>query len=233
MILSTIIHRKITLVFLLTSMTLITNAQFEKPLKKGITILDGKVLPKDFNYDRLNADSIQAVQIFKVDSVTKLTEFAKKYGVETKNGVVVITTRRYERLKNIIRTPDLATKSSVNDEPVLQIVETFPQFPDGQRALYEFIQTNLQYPEVAKAGRIEGRVIVRFIISKQGKVVNPEILKGISPELDQEALRIVGILPDFIPGKQDGSSVNVYYNLAVNFSFSGSALKSERREIPQ
>ena len=95
--------------------------------------------------------------------------------------------------------------------------EIMPVFPGGERLLLEYISRNLKYPvEMQKMG-IQGKVIVRFVVSKEGNVTKTEVIRGVSNELDQEALRVVRSLPKWKPGIQDGVNVSVYYTLPITF----------------
>ena len=97
------------------------------------------------------------------------------------------------------------------------MVEKMPQYPGGDVELLNFIKTNTNYPEAAKAEKIEGRVIVRFIVNKNGNAEDPVILKGVHPLLDAEAIRVISRLKGFSPGSQGGKPVNVYYMVPVQF----------------
>ncbi|MBI5540264.1 MAG: energy transducer TonB [Bacteroidia bacterium] len=92
-----------------------------------------------------------------------------------------------------------------------------PEFPGGQDAMMDFIGTNIRYPTYAKEKGIEGKVFIRFIISKTGKVDSVTVLKGVYPLLDEEAIRVVAKMPDWKPGMQDGKPVNVSFHIPINF----------------
>jgi len=98
------------------------------------------------------------------------------------------------------------------------VVEEMPMFPGGDAELLAFIGENTQYPEVAKENNIQGRVIVRFCVTSTGGVSQVSILKGVDPELDTEAIRVVNSLPKFIPGKQGGQPVPVWYMVPITFT---------------
>jgi len=98
------------------------------------------------------------------------------------------------------------------------VVEQMPLFPGGDAELLKFIGENTHYPDSAKAKGIQGRVIVRFIVNTEGKAEGATILKGVDPLLDAEALRVVGTLPAFTPGKQGGEPVNVWYMVPITFT---------------
>ena len=93
-----------------------------------------------------------------------------------------------------------------------------PMFPGGDAALLKYIAENTIYPDSAKAQNIEGRVIVRFAVTTEGTVSMTSILKGVSPDLDNEALRVVKSLPKFKPGKQGGRVVPVWYMVPITFT---------------
>jgi protein TonB len=114
-----------------------------------------------------------------------------------------------------------AQNQDVNNEAdtIYQQVEEMPLFPDGDKALLDFVSQNTIYPEAAKKNGITGRVIVKFVVEKDGSVSNVEILKGVDPLLDAEAIRVVSTLPDFSsPGKQSGNPVRVQYAIPITFA---------------
>jgi periplasmic protein TonB len=100
---------------------------------------------------------------------------------------------------------------------VFVVVEEMPSFPGGDTEMMTFIYDNIKYPEIAKENNIQGRVILRFCVTYQGKVDQISILKGVDPALDAEAMRVVALLPTWKPGKQGGKPVNVWYSLPINF----------------
>jgi TonB family protein len=112
---------------------------------------------------------------------------------------------------------------STEPEPFV-VVEEMPMFPGGDSTLLKYIATNTKYPEAAKANNIQGRVIVRFCITETGSVDKISVLKGVNPDLDQEAIRVVSTLPAFQPGKQGGKAVPVWYMVPISFALSGNKL---------
>lgn len=97
------------------------------------------------------------------------------------------------------------------------VVEDMPKFPGGDKALLQFLRDNVKYPEAEAKKGIQGRVIISFIISKEGKVTNPTVVRGVDPALDNEALRVINAMPLWTPGIQRGVPVNVKYTVPVNF----------------
>jgi periplasmic protein TonB len=98
------------------------------------------------------------------------------------------------------------------------VVEEMPMFPGGDPELLKYIAEHTNYPEVAKENNIQGRVIVRFCVTSKGGVSQVSILKGVDPELDAEAIRVVNTLPAFKPGKQGGKPVPVWYMVPITFT---------------
>jgi TonB family protein len=98
------------------------------------------------------------------------------------------------------------------------IVEEMPMFPGGDKELLKYIANNTSYPEIAKTNNIQGRVIIRFCVTAKGAVSLISVLKGVSPELDQEAIRVVETLPAFKPGRQGGKAVPVWYMVPITFT---------------
>jgi TonB family protein len=110
----------------------------------------------------------------------------------------------------------IVNEKSSEVEPFI-VVENMPAFPGGDQALMKFLRENTRFPEKAKEQNIVGKVIVRFCITSKGKVDQISVLKGLSPELNAEAMRVVSTLPDFIPGKQGGKPVPVWFMAPINF----------------
>ena len=104
-----------------------------------------------------------------------------------------------------------------NDERIFTVVEQMPQFPGGETELLNYISRQLKYPEFARRKSIQGKVICRFIITNRGRIEKPEVVRSLDPACDKEALRVTKSLPVFIPGKQNGVNVDVYYTLPVIF----------------
>lgn len=110
------------------------------------------------------------------------------------------------------------------------IPETMPQFPGGQKVMMKYLAANIKYPATAAKYKKQGRVIVTFIVQKDGSVTHAKIAKSVDPELDAEALRVVRAMPKWTPGTQFGKPVNVKYTLPVNFSLQKNAT-SEKKEV--
>lgn len=112
----------------------------------------------------------------------------------------------------------LAQRSDSPDEEVFTVVEKHPEFTGGMRALGEYLSANIHYPEAARASRVEGKVFVNFIVRKDGRITDVNVLKGLGFGCDEEAVRVISSMPNWRPGTQSGRPVNVKYNLPVLFS---------------
>ena len=117
---------------------------------------------------------------------------------------------------------DMVSLKFVLPDKVLQddafvMAEKMPQYPGGDGELLKFISNNAKYPDAAKIEKLEGRVIVRFIVNTQGNAEDVTLMKGVNPLLDDEAVRVVSLLSGFEPGMQAGKPVNVYYMVPVTF----------------
>ncbi len=108
-------------------------------------------------------------------------------------------------------------KVEPKEEQVFDAVEQDPQFPGGTKAIAEYFNKNLVYPPIAAEQGIQGVVHVRFVVRKDGKVDKAHVLRSKDPELDKEAVRVVSKMPNWIPGKMNGHSVNVWYTVPVRF----------------
>lgn len=105
-------------------------------------------------------------------------------------------------------------KDTIN---VYDCVEQMPFFPGGSQKLKEFIEENLRYPKELEETCVQGRVIVRFIVERNGKLSNVKVVKSVHPALDKEALRIVKLMPRWIPGRQNGITVRVKFYIPIIF----------------
>ena len=103
------------------------------------------------------------------------------------------------------------------EEEIFMVVEDQPEFPGGTAALLEYLRKNIKYPAICRENNIQGRVLVTFIVNKDGAIVEPEVVKSVNPSLDKEALRVSSQMPNWKPGSQRGKPVRVKYTVPVNF----------------
>ena len=115
---------------------------------------------------------------------------------------------------------ETAAPAPTPTDSVYEVAEVMPEFPGGTQALFKFISENLEYPQHAIDGQIEGRVVVQFVVDKTGKVGNIQVVRSIDKLLDQAAIDVVRALPAWKPGMQNGKQVNVRYTLPVSFKLS-------------
>jgi protein TonB len=113
-------------------------------------------------------------------------------------------------------------KQAVDEEEgeteIFSIVEQMPEFPGGHKELMEFLNRNIHYPVAARESAIQGVVYVSFIVEATGKISKPAVLRGIGGGCDEETLRVIKLMPDWIPGQHRGKAVSVKYNLPVSFT---------------
>jgi protein TonB len=112
---------------------------------------------------------------------------------------------------------DTTTKSTDIAGKVFVVVEQMPAFPGGDKKLFKFLKKNIKYPKEARRKEIEGRVYISFVIDEQGMVQDVRVIKGVSPELDEEAVRVVKLMPKWTPGSQKGKPIKVQYTLPIIF----------------
>lgn len=109
------------------------------------------------------------------------------------------------------------TVVSQTNQKVFDTVEQMPDYPGGMQAMIEFLQTNMKYPEDAAKQKVEGRVMVQFVVETDGSVSDVHVAKQVFPSLDAEAVRVVQAMPKWTPGKEKGKVVRVKYNLPIVF----------------
>ena len=191
-----------------------------------VFIVDGvEVKLQDINY--IPADDIEKMEVIKDENIKRI--FSPRLG-----GIVLIATKSKRFLKPILdnynrmmeekeqnRIPGqiMIRGNTIRSDTTYQwpIYEVMPSFPGGESALYEFLETNKQYPEEAKRNNEHSRVIVTFYIEKDGTVTNPRILRGRTPSLDNEALRLVSIMPKWMPGTMCGEPKRVAFSIPIKF----------------
>ena len=119
--------------------------------------------------------------------------------------------------KDITAAPATDSKQQEVPDEVFIVVEEMPAYPGGDKALMEFIYANVQYPQAAKEKGIAGRVTLRFAVMADGRVDKIAVIRGIDPDLDNEAKRVVSLLQKWNPGRQGGKPVNVWYSVPITF----------------
>ncbi len=110
---------------------------------------------------------------------------------------------------------------------VFDVVEQMPQFPGGMQALMEYLSQNIKYPKEAMEAEKQGRVLVQFIVTKDGSVRAAQVLNHVDEALDAEALRVINAMPNWLPGRQNGEAVNVKYTVPISFRLQGKEKKED------
>jgi protein TonB len=136
--------------------------------------------------------------------------------VETES--IEVNTEDDKEVEVVIAAPVEAPVEEEEEEVVFVVVESMPEFPGGQQALFKYLSENVKYPVIAQENGIQGRVICQFVVNKDGSIVDVEVVRsGGDPSLDKEAIRVIKSMPKWKPGKQRGKAVRVKYTVPVNF----------------
>lgn len=119
---------------------------------------------------------------------------------------------------------DQKTEKGLNDSAkwegrIYEVVEQMPSFPGGQGALMQYLARNIKYPVTAKEDGVQGRVVVSFVVERDGSITDVQVVRSVDPTLDHEVQRVVRSMPKWIPGKQKGQAVRVRYNIPVSFRY--------------
>lgn len=122
-----------------------------------------------------------------------------------------------EAAGEVLKAKEVIAQEKPVEEKVFDVVEQMPQFPGGDAALFEYLSTHIKYPTIAEENGVQGRVIVTFVVERDGSITDVKVVKSVDPSLDKEASRVVAGMPKWIPGKQNGSAVRVKYNVPVTF----------------
>ena len=120
------------------------------------------------------------------------------------------------RIKEEIAPPE--PPKHVEDNKIFEVVEQNPTFPGGTAALMSWLSQNIKYPVIAAENGIKGRVIVQFVVEKDGSITDVVVVKSVDPSLDKEATRVIKNMPHWIPGRQNGSPVRVRFTVPVTFT---------------
>ena len=137
---------------------------------------------------------------------------------EAQAGTIDVTEGTNDLNKQTIVQEVIAETKPVEEAPVsIAMVEQKPSFPGGEAAMYQWLSSNIQYPAVASEEGIQGRVVVEFVVGKDGSITNVKVLRPRHPALDKEAVRVIKSMPKWVPGRNNGQPVKVTYTLPVTF----------------
>jgi TonB family protein len=202
-----------------------------------LLVLDGKIATRE-QVKALNQNEIGDMNVLKPGNEDLLKAYAKHYNADTSNGIIFIRTKAHieEKKANPEKGPvvvvvakkpeaEVAEKNNKGvvsmDSPeadgAFDVVEQMPQYPGGIGEMMKFLSITVKYPEAAEKAGTQGRVIVSFIVEKDGSVSNAKVQKSVSEELDAEALRVVNAIPKWTPGMQKGQAVRVKYTIPISF----------------
>ena len=186
---------------------------------KLLIIVDDVKMEKGFDMNSIKPDDIKSISVLK-DASAKAS-----YGNEREDGVIVITTKKSLQMNNGKKKDSDQIKTN-GDNDIFVVVEKQPEFPGGIQALMNFLGDNIKYPVEAQKERIQGRVIVNFIINEDGSLSDIKVLRGQNELLDAEAVRVISNMPNWKPGTQKGEAVKVRFTLPVDFRLQGDKEKA-------
>ncbi|MBR5655683.1 MAG: TonB family protein [Prevotella sp.] len=167
-------------------------------------IVDGKKVT-DEDLQALPPESIASITVMKSEAAIK------SYGEDAKDGVIIVNTKKHQE--------ELDKESKQID--ALDVCESMPQFPGGASNLMGYLQQNIRYPKESMEANKQGRVIVQFVIRKDGSITDAHVVKSVDSQLDAEALRVISAMPNWTPGTQNGKPVNVKYTVPITFRLQG------------
>uniref|UniRef100_UPI0040259E79 TonB family protein n=1 Tax=Segatella hominis TaxID=2518605 RepID=UPI0040259E79 len=180
-----------------------------------------KEIPVARETQKFTAPVIKKDELVKEENqVKQMDQLDAKVAVGTKDEEGV-KDRNIEAVRSDIAVatpppPPPAPKPEVSNK-VFDVVEEMPSFPGGQGALMSFLNSNIKYPVVAQENGVQGRVIVGFVVERDGSITDVKVMRSVDPSLDREAQRVVKAMPRWKPGKQNGSAVRVKYTVPVVF----------------
>ena len=193
----------------------------KKPEKVQPKVEMKKEIPVARETQKFTAPVIKKDDLVKEENqVKQMDQLDAKVAVGTKDEEGV-KDRNIEAVRSDIAVatpppPPPAPKPEVSNK-VFDVVEEMPSFPGGQGALMSFLNSNIKYPVVAQENGVQGRVIVGFVVERDGSITDVKVMRSVDPSLDREAQRVVRAMPRWKPGKQNGSAVRVKYTVPVVF----------------
>lgn len=159
----------------------------------------------------------------------------QEIGEQLTGNVAIEQTPQQDKTKTKQATPaaKLSPVQAKGEDPVFEVVEQMPDFPGGMQELMKFLSSNIKYPAQAHKENRQGRVIVQFVVRKDGQIVEPKIAKSVSPDLDAEALRVISIMPNWTPGRQRGEAVSVKFTVPIMFRLSDEDKQTIESKLPE
>lgn len=177
-----------------------------------------KEIPVARQTQKFTAPVIKKDELVKEENqIKQMDKLDDKVAVGTENHEGT-KDRNVEAVRNdiAVNTPPPAPKEEVTNK-VFDVVEVMPSFPGGQGALMSYLNSHTKYPVVAQENGVQGRVTVSFVVERDGSITDVHVVRSVDPSLDREAARVVSSMPNWQPGKQNGSAVRVKFNVPVQF----------------
>lgn len=177
-----------------------------------------KEIPVARQTQKFTAPVIKKDELVKEENqIKQMDKLDDKVAVGTENHEGT-KNRNVEAVRNdiAVNTPPPAPKEEVTNK-VFDVVEVMPSFPGGQGALMSYLNSHTKYPVVAQENGVQGRVTVSFVVERDGSITDVHVVRSVDPSLDREAARVVSSMPNWQPGKQNGSAVRVKFNVPVQF----------------
>ena len=194
-----------------------------KKEKKEEPVIKAKIEPKKVVEQVRETQKFTAPEIKKDELVNEDNMVKDQADLDEK---VAVGTKDQEGTKDrtdVAIRNDIAVNTNESEEKkevankVFDVVEQMPSFPGGNEALMKFLSENVKYPVVAQENGVQGRVVVSFVVERDGSITDGKVVRSVDPSLDKEATRVVKSMPNWIPGKQNGAAVRVKYNVPVSF----------------
>ena len=185
--------------------------------KEEIKLEPERIVEKVKSSIKFTAPVIKKDQLVNEEEVIKLDEIEnsnKAIGAFTVEGNDEVG-GEVLKIKEEIAQPE--PPKHEEDNKVFEVVEQMPSFPGGYAALMQWLGSNMKYPTIAAENNVQGRVIVQFVVEKDGSITDVHVAKSVDPSLDKEASRVVKAMPKWIPGKQNSSPVRVRFTVPVTF----------------
>lgn len=177
-----------------------------------------KEIPVARQTQKFTAPVIKKDELVKEENqIKQMDKLDDKVAVGTENHEGT-KDRNVEAVRNdiAVNTPPPAPKEEVTNK-VFDVVEVMPSFPGGQGALMSYLSSHTKYPVVAQENGVQGRVTVSFVVERDGSITDVHVVRSVDPSLDREAARVISSMPNWQPGKQNGSAVRVKFNVPVQF----------------
>ena len=188
----------------------------------GVTLALNAETVKDYVYDEPQKQV--PVKKGKINGTIKYNSNTTMQVVEAQDQKKEAETPKAEQQKEFkVEGTYTSNEQKKVPQDIFDVVEVMPQFPGGAPKLFEYLSQNIRYPKEAMESNTQGRVIVSFVVCKDGSICDAKVVKSVSPALDAEGLRVISNMPNWTPGTQSGKAVNVKYTVPISFRLDGKA----------